>query len=63
MSLTKKDLEELVKSLRGDIAEINKKLDEIKDENRELKKLVVDRDNEIFSLRTQLNALEQHHRS
>jgi FtsZ-binding cell division protein ZapB len=63
MSLTKKDLEELVKSLRGNIAEINKKLDEMKDENRELKKLVVDRDNEILSLRTQLNALEQHHRS
>jgi hypothetical protein len=48
--LTKKDHEELVKSLGGNIAEIKKKIDVIQEENLQLKKLVTDRDNEIYSL-------------
>jgi peptidoglycan hydrolase CwlO-like protein len=62
MALSKKDLEEIVKSLRGEFSTITAKLtkmeaqlDSIVAENKELKTLVAERDSEIFSLKVQLN--------
>ncbi len=63
MSLTKKDLEDIVKSYKADLANINKKLDTLLEENTQLKKLVADRDDEIAALKLQMNSLEQHNRS
>jgi hypothetical protein len=70
MALSKKDLEEIVKSLRGEFSSITAKLtkmegqlDSIVAENKELKNMVAERDSEIFSLKTQLNTIEQYNRS
>jgi hypothetical protein len=70
MSLSKKDLEDIIKSLRGEFTTINNKLtkmetqlDTIMAENKELKSLVAERDSEILSLRSQLNVIEQYNRS
>jgi hypothetical protein len=40
MSLTKKDLEDIVKSYKVDLANINSKLDTLLSENADLKKMV-----------------------
>jgi hypothetical protein len=63
MSLTKKDLEDLVKGYKVDLANINTKLDTLLTENAALKKLVADRDQEIEGLKLHVNELEQHNRS
>ncbi len=63
MSLTKKDLEDLVKSYKVDLANINTKLDALLSENAALKKLVAARDEEIEGLKLHVNELEQHNRS
>jgi hypothetical protein len=63
MSLTKKDLEDLVKGYKVDLANINTKLDTLLSENAALKKLVADRDQEIEGLKLHVNELEQHNRS
>jgi hypothetical protein len=63
MSLTKKDLEDIVKGYKVDLASINNKLDTLITENAALKKLVLDRDEEIAALKLQLNNLEQHNRA
>jgi hypothetical protein len=63
MSLTKKDLEDLVKSYKVDLANINTKLDALLSENAALTKLVVARDEEIEGLKLHVNELEQHNRS
>jgi hypothetical protein len=70
MSLSKKDLEDIIKSLKGELTTINNKLtkmetqlDTIMAENKELKSLVAERDSEILSLRSQLNVIEQYNRS
>jgi hypothetical protein len=63
MSLTKKDLEDLVKSYKVDLANINTKLDALLSENAALKKLVTARDEEIEGLKLHVNELEQHNRS
>jgi hypothetical protein len=63
MSLTKKDLEDIVKSYKVDLANINSKLDTLLTENAELKKMVTARDNEIAALKLHINGLEQHNRA
>jgi hypothetical protein len=70
MALSKKDLEEIVKSLKGELSTITTKLtkmesqlDTISAENKELKSMVADRDAEIFSLKIHINTLEQYNRS
>jgi hypothetical protein len=70
MALSKKDLEEIVKSLRGEFSTITTKLtkmeaqlDTIVAENKELKIMVSERDAEIRSLKAHLNSLEQYNRS
>jgi hypothetical protein len=70
MALSKKDLEEIVKSLKGELSTITTKLtkmetqlDNIQAENKALKTMVAERDTEIFSLRTHINTLEQYNRS
>jgi hypothetical protein len=70
MALSKKDLEEIVKSLRGEFSTITAKLtkmeaqlDAIAAENKELKSMVSDRDAEIRSLKLHLNTIEQYNRS
>lgn len=70
MALSKKDLEEIVKSLRGEFSTITSKLtkmeaqlDAIVAENKELKSMVSERDTEIRSLKLQLNSIEQYNRS
>jgi hypothetical protein len=63
MSLTKKDLEDLVKGYKVDLANINAKLDTLLTENAALKKMVADRDEEIEGLKLHVNELEQHNRS
>jgi hypothetical protein len=63
MSLTKKDLEDIVKSYKVDLAAINNKLDTLLTENAALKKLVSSKDEEIAALKVQLNGVEQHNRS
>ncbi len=67
MSISKKDLEDIIKSLKGELTTINNKLtkmetqfDTIMAENKELKSLVAERDSEILSLRSQLNVIEQY---
>jgi hypothetical protein len=62
MSLTKKDLEDLVKGYKVDLANINTKLDTLLSENAALKKLVAARDEEIEGLKLHVNELEQHNR-
>jgi hypothetical protein len=70
MALSKKDLEEIVKSLKGELSTITTKLtkmeaqlDTISTENKELKSMIADRDAEIFSLKVHINTLEQYNRS
>jgi hypothetical protein len=70
MALSKKDLEEIVKSLKGELSTITTKLtkmetqlDNIQAENKTLKTMVAERDSEIFSLRSHINTLEQYNRS
>jgi hypothetical protein len=63
MSLTKKDLEDIVKSYKVDLASINTKLDTLLTENAALKKMVAARDEEIEGLKLHINGLEQHNRS
>jgi hypothetical protein len=63
MSLTKKDLEDIVKSYRVDLASINSKLDTLISENAALKKMVAAKDDEIAALKLQLNGVEQHNRA
>jgi hypothetical protein len=63
MSLTKKDLEDLVKGYKVDLANINIKLDALLSENADLKKLIAARDEEIEGLKLHVNDLEQHNRS
>jgi hypothetical protein len=63
MSLTKKDLEDIVKSYKVDLATINSKLDALLSENADLKKMVAARDEEISGLKLHINGLEQHNRS
>jgi hypothetical protein len=63
MSLTKKDLEDLVKGYKVDLANINTKLDALLSENADLKKLIAARDEEIEGLKLHVNDLEQHNRS
>jgi hypothetical protein len=70
MALSKKDLEEIVKSLRGEFSLITTKLtkmeaqlDTIVAENKELKTMVAERDAEIRSLKAHLNNIEQYNRS
>jgi hypothetical protein len=63
MSLTKKDLEDLVKSYKVDLANINTKLDTLLTENATLKKMVTARDEEIEGLKLRINGLEQYNRS
>jgi hypothetical protein len=62
MSLTKKDLKDLVKGYKVDLANINTKLDTLLSENAALKKLVAARDEEIEGLKLHVNELEQHNR-
>jgi uncharacterized protein (DUF3084 family) len=64
MTLSKKDLEEIVMDLRGEFSTITAKLtkmvaqlDSIVAENKELKTLVAERDSEIFLLKAQLNTI------
>jgi hypothetical protein len=63
MALTKKDLEDIVKSYKVDLANINSKLDTLLSENAELKKMVTARDEEIEGLKLHINNLEQHNRA
>ncbi len=63
MSLTKKDLEDAVKSYKMDLTIINAKLDTLLAENTQLKKMVTDRDEKVSALKLQLNGLEQHNRA
>ncbi len=58
--LTKKDLEDIVKRYKVDLASINTKLDTLHTENAVLKKMVAARDEEIEG---HINRLEQHNRS
>jgi uncharacterized protein (DUF3084 family) len=67
MALSKKDLEEIVKSLRGEFSTITTKLtkmeaqlDSIVAQDKELKSLVAEQDTEICSLKAQLNTIEQY---
>jgi hypothetical protein len=60
MSLTKKDLEDAVKSYKMDLTIINAKLDTLLVENTQLKKMVTDGDEKVLALKLQLNGLEQH---
>jgi hypothetical protein len=63
MALTKKDLEDIVKGYKVDLANINSKLDTLISENMELKKMVAARDEEIEGLKLHINNLEQHNRA
>jgi hypothetical protein len=63
MSLTKKDLEDIVKSYKVDLSNINSKLDTLLAENAALKQMVTARDEEIIGLKLHINGLEQHNRS
>jgi hypothetical protein len=63
MSLTKKDLEDIVKGYKVDLAAINSKLDTLLTENMSLKKMILARDEEIEHLKLQLNSIEQHNRA
>lgn len=80
MALTKKDLEDLVKSYKSELGSINTKLenvvglpekfikleallDKVCAENKELRRIITDRDAEILTLRAHVNNLEQHNRS
>jgi hypothetical protein len=63
MALTKKDLEDIVKGYKVDLANINSKLDTLITENAELKKMVAARDEEIEGLKLHINSLEQHNRA
>jgi hypothetical protein len=79
-ALTKKDLEDLVKSYKSELGSINSRLenviglpekftkpesliDKVSAENKELRKIITERDAEIFSLKAHVNSLEQHNRS
>jgi hypothetical protein len=63
MALTKKDLEDIVKGYKVDLANINSKLDTLISENADLKKMVAARDEEIEGLKLHINHLEQHNRA
>jgi hypothetical protein len=63
MALTKKDLEDIVKGYKVDLASINSKLDTLISENMELKKMVAAKDEEIEGLKRHINSLEQHNRA
>jgi hypothetical protein len=63
INLTKKDLEDAVKSCKIDLTIINAKLDTLLAENTQLKKLVTDRDEKVSALKLQLNGLEQHNQA
>jgi len=63
MALTKKDLEDIVKGYKVDLANINSKLDTLLNENAELKKMVTAKDEEIEGLKLHINNLEQHNRA
>jgi predicted nuclease with TOPRIM domain len=63
MALTKKDLEDIVKGYKVDLANINTKLDTLLHENAELKKMVTAKDEEIEGLKQHINNLEQHNRA
>ncbi len=63
MALTKKDLEDIVKGYKVDLASINSKLDTLITENAELKKMVAAKDEEIEGLKLHINSLEQHNRT
>jgi hypothetical protein len=80
MALTKKDLEDLVKSYKSELGSINSRLenviglpekftklesliDKVSAENKELRKIITDRDAEILALKAHVNSLEQHNRS
>jgi hypothetical protein len=80
MALTKKDLEDLVKSYKSELGSINSRLenviglpekfvklesliDKVSSENKELRKIITERDAEILSLKAHVNSLEQHNRS
>ncbi len=63
MALTKKDLEDIVKGYKVDLANINSKLDTLLNENAELKKMVAAKDEEIEGLKLHVNNLEQHNRA
>jgi hypothetical protein len=63
MALTKKDLEDIVKGYKVDLANINTKLDTLLHENAELKKMVTAKDEEIEGLKLHINNLEQHNRA
>ncbi len=80
MALTKKDLEDLVKSYKSELGSINSRLenviglpekfvklesliDKVSSENKELCKIITERDAEILSLKAHVNSLEQHNRS
>jgi hypothetical protein len=55
-----KGLEDFVKSNKVDLANINKKLETLLEENTQLKKMEVDRDEEKAALKFHINSLEQH---
>jgi hypothetical protein len=63
MSLTKKDLEDIVRGYKVDLSNINAKLDTLLAENTSLKKMIAARDEEIQGLKLHINSLEQHNRS
>ncbi len=63
MSLTKKDLEDIVKGYKVDLAAINSKLDTLLTEKTSLKKMISARDEDIEHLKLQLNSIEQHNRA